>query len=42
MIDSPAEIEAEATEQETRGSFTLKLWNEDVTRNVIVSGVMFP
>ena len=35
-------IEAEATEQETRGRFTLKLWNEDGTRNVIVSGVTFP
>jgi uncharacterized protein (TIGR02268 family) len=35
-------IEAEATEAESRGSFTLKLWNEDGTRSVILSGVTFP
>jgi uncharacterized protein (TIGR02268 family) len=35
-------IEAEATEQETRGSFRLKLWNEDGTRSVILSGITFP
>lgn len=34
-------IEAEATKAETRGSFTLKLWNEDGTRSVIVTGVTF-
>jgi hypothetical protein len=35
-------IEAEATEQEARGSFTLKVWNEDGTRSLILSGVTFP
>lgn len=35
-------IEAEATEAETRGSFTLKVWDEDGTRSVIVSEVTFP
>ncbi len=35
-------IEVEATEAETRGSFTLKLWDADGTRSVIVSGVTFP
>jgi len=35
-------IEAEATEAETRGSFTLKLWDADGTRSIIVTGVTFP
>jgi hypothetical protein len=35
-------IEADATEDETRGRLTLKVWNEDETRSVIVSGVSFP
>jgi uncharacterized protein (TIGR02268 family) len=35
-------IEAEATEQEARGSFTLKAWNEEGTRSLILSGVTFP
>jgi uncharacterized protein (TIGR02268 family) len=35
-------IEAEATEQEARGRFTLKVWNEDGTRSLILSGVTFP
>jgi hypothetical protein len=35
-------IEAEATEAETRGSFTLKVWDADGTRSVIVTGVTFP
>jgi uncharacterized protein (TIGR02268 family) len=35
-------IEGDAAEAETRGSFTLKLWNEDGTRSVILSGVTFP
>lgn len=35
-------IEAEATEEESRGSFTLKLSNEDETRRIVVSGVTFP
>ncbi|NNC03698.1 DUF2381 family protein [Corallococcus exiguus] len=42
VIDGRVVIEAEATEQETRGGFRLKLWNEDGTRSVIVSGVTFP
>ncbi|MFP2924152.1 DUF2381 family protein [Pyxidicoccus sp. 3LG] len=42
LILSRVVIEAEATEQESRGSFRLKLWNEDGTRSVIVSGVTFP
>lgn len=35
-------IEADATEAETRGSFTLKVWNEDRTRGIVLSGVTFP
>jgi uncharacterized protein (TIGR02268 family) len=35
-------IEAEATEVETRGSFTLKVWGEDGTRTIILTGVVFP
>jgi len=35
-------LEAEATEQEIRGSFRLKMWNEDGTRSASVSGVTFP
>jgi uncharacterized protein (TIGR02268 family) len=35
-------IEAEATEAETRGSFTLKVWGEDGTRTIILTGVVFP
>jgi hypothetical protein len=35
-------IEAEATEAETRGSYTLMLWDAAGTRPVIVSGVTFP
>jgi uncharacterized protein (TIGR02268 family) len=35
-------IEAEATEQEAEGSFTLKVWNEDGTRSLMLSGVTFP
>lgn len=35
-------IEAEATEEESRGSFTLKVSNEDGTRSIVVSGVTFP
>jgi len=35
-------IEADATEEETRGSFTLKLWDAEGTRSVIVTGVTFP
>jgi uncharacterized protein (TIGR02268 family) len=35
-------IEMEATEAETRGSFTLKVWGEDGTRTLILTGVTFP
>ena len=42
VIDGRVVIEPEATEQETRGSFRLKVWNEDGTRSVRVSGVTFP
>ncbi|ADO73166.1 DUF2381 family protein [Stigmatella aurantiaca] len=35
-------IEAEATEAETRGSFTLKVWDADGTRSLILTGVVFP
>ncbi len=40
--DARVVIEAEATETESRGSFTLKVWNEDGTRSLIISGVTFP
>ncbi|MFL5347647.1 MAG: DUF2381 family protein [Hyalangium sp.] len=40
--DNRVVVEAEATETESRGSFTLKVWNEDGTRSLIVSGVTFP
>jgi len=35
-------IEAEATEAETRGTFTLKLWDAAGTRSIILTGVTFP
>jgi uncharacterized protein (TIGR02268 family) len=35
-------IEAEATEEETRGNFTLKVRGADGTRSIILSGVRFP
>ncbi|WP_224364368.1 DUF2381 family protein [Hyalangium versicolor] len=35
-------IEADATEAESRGTFTLKLWDAEGTRSVIVTGVTFP
>ncbi|WP_224360770.1 DUF2381 family protein [Hyalangium versicolor] len=35
-------IEADATEAESRGSFTLKLWDAGGTRSIIVTGVTFP
>ena len=34
--------EAEATEAETRGTFTLKLWDADGTRSIVLTGVTFP
>jgi uncharacterized protein (TIGR02268 family) len=40
--DSRVVIEAEATEAETRGSFTLKLWDADGTRSIVLTGVTFP
>jgi uncharacterized protein (TIGR02268 family) len=35
-------IEAEATKVESRGTFTLKVWNEDRSRSIVLSGVTFP
>jgi uncharacterized protein (TIGR02268 family) len=35
-------IEADATEAETRGSFTLKVWGEDGARSIVLTGVTFP
>lgn len=35
-------LEVEATEAETRGSFTLKLWDESGTRALILTRVVFP
>jgi uncharacterized protein (TIGR02268 family) len=40
--DNRVVIEADATEEESRGSFTLKVWSEDGTRSIIVSGITFP
>jgi uncharacterized protein (TIGR02268 family) len=35
-------IEAEATEAEIRGTFTLKVWDADGTRSIVITGVTFP
>jgi uncharacterized protein (TIGR02268 family) len=35
-------VEAEATEEEARGTFTLKLWDAEGSRTVTLSGVTFP
>ncbi len=35
-------IEAEATEAETRGTFTLKVWDADGARSIVLTGVTFP
>jgi uncharacterized protein (TIGR02268 family) len=35
-------VEAEATEEEVRGTFTLKLWDAEGSRTVTLSGVTFP
>ncbi|WP_224365425.1 DUF2381 family protein [Hyalangium versicolor] len=35
-------IEAAATEAETRGTFTLKVWDADGTRSITLTGVTFP
>lgn len=35
-------IEADATAEESRGSFTLKLGNENETRSIVLTGVTFP
>jgi uncharacterized protein (TIGR02268 family) len=40
--DNRVVIEADATEAETRGSFTLKVWGEDGTRSIVLTGVTFP
>jgi uncharacterized protein (TIGR02268 family) len=42
VADTRVVIEADATEAETRGSFTLKVWNEDSTRSIVLTGVTFP
>jgi uncharacterized protein (TIGR02268 family) len=42
MEDTRVVIEADATEAETRGSFTLKVWNEDGSRSIVLTGVTFP
>jgi hypothetical protein len=35
-------VEAEATEAEAQGSFTLKVRSEDATRSLSLTGVTFP
>jgi hypothetical protein len=35
-------IEADATEEESRGRFTLKVSSEDGTRSIVLTGVTFP
>lgn len=35
-------IDAEATEKEAQGTFTLKLWDADGVRSVVLGGVTFP
>jgi len=35
-------IEAEATEAEILGTFTMKVWDEDGTRTLLLTGVVFP
>jgi hypothetical protein len=40
--DKRVVIEADATEAGTRGSFTLKVWNEDGSRSIVLTGVTFP
>jgi hypothetical protein len=41
-MSSSVVIEAETTEAETRGSFTLKVWDADGSRTIILTGVVFP
>jgi len=45
-MDSPMRVhvvvEAEATEKEARGHFTLKLWDEGGQRTITLGNVMFP
>jgi uncharacterized protein (TIGR02268 family) len=40
--DKRVVVEADTTDEELQGSFTLKLWNEDGTRSLLVTGVSFP
>jgi uncharacterized protein (TIGR02268 family) len=40
--DSRVVIEAEATEAETRGTFTLKVWDVSGARSIVLGGVTFP
>lgn len=42
VADARVVIEADATEEEARGSFTLKVWNEDGARSIVLTGVTFP
>lgn len=35
-------VEAEATAEEARGTFTLKVWEAGGTRTVTIGGVTFP
>jgi uncharacterized protein (TIGR02268 family) len=35
-------IEVEATKEEAQGTFTLKLWDTDSSRSILLSGVSFP
>jgi len=40
--DTRVVIEADATEEESRGRFTLKVSSEDGTRSIVLTGVTFP
>ena len=42
VADTRVVIEADATEAEARGRFTLKVWNEEGTRSIVLTGVTFP
>jgi uncharacterized protein (TIGR02268 family) len=40
--DTRVVLEADATGEESRGSFTLKLWDAEGTRSIIITGITFP
>jgi uncharacterized protein (TIGR02268 family) len=42
VADTRVVIEADATEEESRGRFTLKVSSEDGTRTIVLTGVTFP